>query len=367
MKTLIVKKIRVVAILLVLFIAAGCSSPDQKKTAEKLTEAPHTATFILAKGTLVSNLDIPAELTAFKQVDIYAKVSSYVKSLNADVGSTVKKGQLLATLEAPELVAQVSSAESKLKSQEAIYESSNATYQRILETSKTPGTISKNDVEIALAKRNSDLAQLEAARADYKSSSSITQYLTIHAPFDGIISARNVNLGAYTGPSGKGQDLPIFTLQELTHLRLVILVPEAYKSYIKLNDMVKFSVKAYPDQQFSAKIARRSGVMDNQLRSEHIELDVLNPDLKLSPGMVAEANIALNTGNNSFIVPKSAVLNSAEGIFMIQDTNGKALKFPVRKGRETDSLTEVFGQNLTAGSVFVKKATEEMHNGVIIH
>ena len=98
-------------------------------------------------------LPSPAELIAYKQVDLYAKVNSYVKNLNVDIGSTVKSGQLLATLEAPELISQVSAAESKLKSQEAIYESSNATYQRILETSQTPGTISKNDVEIALGEK----------------------------------------------------------------------------------------------------------------------------------------------------------------------------------------------------------------------
>jgi RND family efflux transporter MFP subunit len=233
----------------------------------------------------------------------------------------------------------------------------------VLETSKTPGTISKNDVDIAAAKRNSDLAQLEAAKADFRASSTIKEYLTIHAPFDGIISSRNVNLGAYTGPSGKGSEMPIFTLQELTHLRLVVAVPEAYKSYIKLNDLVKFTVKAYPDQQFSAKIARMSGVMDNQLRSEHIELDVVNIDLKLSPGMVAEAIIAFSGNANAYVVPKTAVVNSAEGVFLIQDLNGKAVKLAIRKGRETDSLTEVFGDNLVIGSTLVKKASEEIHSG----
>jgi membrane fusion protein (multidrug efflux system) len=364
MKTNVFQKAMIFQLLIVVAIAAGCSAPAENKEPSQSIQQAHTETFVLTKGGLVSNLKIPAELIAYKQVDLYAKVNSYVKTLSADVGSTVKAGQLLATLEAPELISQLAASESKYKSQEAIYESSNATYQRILETSQTPGTISKNDVEIALAKRNSDYAQLQAAKADYHSNSTITQYLSIHAPFDGIISARNVNQGAYTGPSGKGSDVPIFTLQELTHLRLVISVPEAYKSYIKLNDVVKFTVKAYPDQEFSAKIARRSGVMDSQLRAEHIELDVINNDLKLSPGMVAEASISLtNNGGSAFVVPKSAVLNSAEGVFMIQALNGKAVKLAVHKGRETDSLTEVSGAVLQDGSTYVKKASEEIRDG----
>jgi len=365
MKTISFSKTSVFQLLLLVALAESCGAPaDQKKEESKATPPPAApATFTLNRDSLPSSLKIPAELIAFKQVDIYAKVNSYVKLLNADVGSTVKSGQLLATLEAPELVAQTAAAESKYRSQQAIFQSSDATYQRMLETSKTPGTLSKNDVDIAAAKRNSDLAQLEAAKADFKANSTVSQYLTIRAPFSGIISARNVNLGAYIGPSGKGSELPIFTLQELTHLRLVIAVPEAYKNYIRLNDVVKFTVKAYPNEQFSAKIARRSGVMDSQLRSEHIELDVVNPDLRLSPGMVAEATIAMNGGSKSYVVPKTAVVNSAEGVFLVQDSNGKALKVPIRLGRQTDSLTEVFGDHLVNGTRFVKKASEEMHNG----
>lgn len=348
---------------LLLTLIAGCAAPSDEMEDTKAIQPAPVPTFVLSRDSMPSSLKIPAELIAYKQVDIFAKVSSYVKNLNADVGSNVKAGQLLASLEAPELVAQVAAAESKYRSQQAIFQSSDATYKRIIETSKTPGTISKNDVDIAAAKRNSDLAQLQAAKADFVASSTIRAYLTIRAPFAGVISARNVNLGAYIGSSGKGAELPIFTLQELSHLRLVISVPEAYKNYIKLNDMVRFTVKAYPNEQFSAKIARRSGVMDSQLRSEHIELDVSNTNLKLSPGMVAEATIAFSGGSKSFIVPKTAVVNSAEGVFLVQDLHGKAVKLPVTKGRETDSLTEVFGDRLVSGTIFVKKASEEMHNG----
>lgn len=324
------------------------------------------ATFVLASGSLHTELKIPSELSAFREVDLYAKVNSYIKSLTVDIGSAVKQGQLLATLEAPELVAQLAAAESKYKSQQAIYESSNGTYERILDASKTPGTISKNDVDIALAKRNSDKAQMEAAKADFKANSTITQYLSIRAPFDGVISARNVNLGTYIGPSGKGSELPIFTLQQQRHLRLVIEVPEAYKSFIKLNDKVKFTVISFPDQVFTAKIARRAGVIDKSLRAEHIELDVQNDDLKLSPGMVAEAVIGLDAVTSTFVVPKAAVVNSPEGIYLIQDSANIAKRIPVRVGRITDSLAEVFGKALSPGKIFVTKGSEELRNGTII-
>jgi membrane fusion protein (multidrug efflux system) len=354
--------------LIITAIAAGsimlysCHSPVPKQE-QKTPDRPHTETFQLTHGSLQTDLKIPSEITAYQEVAIYAKVNSYIKTLKVDVGSHVRAGDLLATLDAPELLAQLAAAESKYKSQQAIFESSDATYQRILETSKYPGTIAKNDVDVALAKRNSDKAQMEAAKADYNSSRSISQYLTLRAPFEGVISARNVNLGAITGPAGGNSALPIFSLSQLSHLRLVIEVPEAYKSFISLNEPVSFIVKAFPDQVFTAKIARRAGVMDSRLRSEHVELDVQNPDLKLSPGMVAEAQINLNGNKSGYVVPKNAVVNSQEGIFLVQDLNGTAKKIPVRLGRVTDSIAEVFGPGLSAGSSFVKKANEELRDG----
>lgn len=358
----------IIALAAAALLWTGCSSSEAAKEPEKKVAATPAApaiptTFKLAKGSLHTELKVPSELTAYREVDIYAKVNSYVKSLTVDVGSEVKKGQVLATLEAPELIQQLAAAQSKYKAQQAIYEQSNATYERIMDASKTPGTISKNDVDIASAKRNSDMAQMQAAKADYEANSTIAQYLTIRAPFDGVIGARNVNLGAYIGPAGKGSELPIFTLQEQTHLRLVIEIPEAYKSFIKLNDVVKFTVKAFPDQVFSAKIARRSGVMDKTLRSEHVELDVANNDNKLSPGMVAEAVIGLDAGANAYVVPKMAVVNSTEGVFLIEDSANVAKRVPIRLGRVTDSLAEVFGNNLKENGQYVTKGTEELKNG----
>ncbi|HEY4289911.1 MAG TPA: efflux RND transporter periplasmic adaptor subunit [Puia sp.] len=348
-------------------LAMACSSDSPRKTSVRPPVVPHAEVFILREGSLSTSLKIPGELIANREVDLYAKVNSYVKELKVDVGSSVSRGQVLATLDAPELQAQVAAAESRYKSQQAVYTSTDATYQRIKEVSETPGTISKNDVQIALEKRNSEIAKLEAAAADLKSSRSIMEYLTIQAPFEGIISARNVNLGAYIGPSGKGDALPIFSLHELKQLRLVIAIPEGYKGYIKLNDAVKFTIKAFPNMTFTAKIARRAEVMDKLLRSERIELDVVNNDLRLSPGMVAETVIQLSGRGDGYVVPKSAVLNSTEGVFLIQNLNGKAVRVPVQKGRDTDSLSEVFGQGLEQGFLYLKKASEEIHDGSTIH
>lgn len=347
-----------------LTVLNGCTANAKREeiATEKATSIP---TFKLQKEKLETALQLPGELSAFQQVDLYAKVSSFVKTLNVDIGSEVKKGQLLMTLEAPETNSQLAAAKSRLKAQEALYLASKAHYDRLYETSKTPGTISKNDLDQAIARRNSDLAQFEAAKASYQEVGSLRDYLEIRAPFNGIITARNVNLGAYVGPSGKGSEFPLFTLQEQKHLRLAIAIPEVYTGYLKAGDEVSFTVRSIPEQVFRAKVKRLSGALDLRLRSERVEMDVPNNDKQLLPGMVAEVHIPLPANASTFIVPKKAVVETAEGIYVWKVAGNKAEKVNVKKGRETEDRTEVFGL-LNVGDELVTSPSEELRAGTPI-
>lgn len=348
--------------------SCGSSSAKEEKAKEGPAAAPALEAFSLQQGQLTSSIKIPGELVAFQRVDLYAKVSSFVRKLYVDVGSEVKAGQLLVTMEAPELNSQLSGAESRLKSQEAIYLSSKATYDRLLETSKTPGTVSQNDLDIAFAKQKSDLAQLDAAKASFREVGDTRNYLEIRAPFSGVISRRNVSAGAYVGPAGKGSDLPIFTLQEQKKLRLVVSVPEAYNSYLHNNSEVKFSAKSLPNQEFTARVSRLSGALDERLRSQSVEMDVLNNDKKLLPGMVAEVSIPLTSNDNAaspFVVPSKAVLNSTQGVYVIKVVNNKAVWVPVKTGRKIDDQTEIFG-DLTLNDTLIKIASEEIRDSSAI-
>lgn len=345
-----------------LFLA---SCAEKKEETVAVEEAPVIETFVAQKEKLSTELRMPAELVGFQQVDVYAKVSSFVKELKVDIGSEVKKGQLLMILEAPETSSQLAAAESRLRSQEAVYLTSNSTYKRFLETSKVEGTISKNDLELAEGRKNSDYAQLQAAKASYREVQNIISYLQIRAPFDGVVAARNVNLGAYVGPTGKGSDLPLVTIQQQDKLRLSVFVPEAYTGYLSNGDELVFSVKSLLGQNFKAKIARKSGALDSRLRSERVEMDVLNTTKKLLPGMVAEVLLPLNAKDSTFVVPKSAVVSSSEGIFVLKVQDHKTLRTKVQKGREFEDRVEVFGE-IEPNTVLVKIASEEIKDGTEI-
>lgn len=350
--------------ILLITVLQSCHSVNNEKqnvvTEKTIVSAPETVA--VQKGILSTTLQLPGELIAFQQVDIYAKENSFVKKIYVDVGSEVQTGQLLAMMDAPELNSRLSAAASRLKSQEALYLASKANYDRLLETSKTPGTIAPNELDLALAKKNSDYAQLEATKAAYAEIMNTRDYLEIRAPFTGVISARNVNTGAYVGPSGKGSEFPLFTLQEQKMLRLVVSIPEEYTRYLHENDSVNFTVDAFPNKKFKALVKRLAGALDSKLHSQRIEMDVINVNKKLLPHMVADVQISLSGKDSAFIVPKSAIVNSPERVFVIKVVNNTLEWVDVKKGNESDGKTEVFG-NLNSGDLLIKKGSEEFRNG----
>lgn len=370
LQTTNMKRITLLSLAAASFIAvmSACSPSSARTSEENPTneQMPVMETFHLRKDKFSTSMQIPGELLAYQQVDLYAKVTGFVKELRADIGTEVHEGQLLAVLEAPELLSQLSASESRLRSQEAVVAASSANYDRLVETSKTPGTVSQNDLDLALAKRNSDLANLEAARASAKETSSIRSYLEIRAPFSGIITSRNVNPGAYVGPSGKGSEFPLFTLQQQNQLRLAVSVPEAFTGFLKEEDEVSFKVRSQPAETFKAKIKRMAGALDLRLRSEKIEMDVTNNDKKLLPGMVAEVRISLTAKDSSFTIPKSALINSNEGLFVIRMAGGKAQRVEVKKGRDINERYEVFG-NLSTSDILILKGSEEIKDGAQIN
>jgi membrane fusion protein (multidrug efflux system) len=333
---------------------------EQKEQQDAL-DFPTVKVTDVVNGKLSSSIAVPGELVPYQQVDLYAKINSYVKKLMVDIGSQVHSGQLLATLEAPEINSQLAGAQSRIKQQEAIYFASKATYDRLVNTSKTPGTISQNDLEQAEAKKNADLANVESAKSAYKETSSNLNYLEIRAPFDGVITARNINAGAYVGPGGKNAD-PLFVLQDQNRLRLVVSVPESYVGGLTNKSEVKFKVRELPGEKFTAKIARLAGALDEKLRSERVEMDVYNKGSKLLPHMYADVEVPLPSHDSTLIVPKTAVVSSTEKVFVIKVVDHHAQWVDVKKGFQSGDKMEIYG-DLKQGDKVIVNATDEIRDG----
>jgi membrane fusion protein (multidrug efflux system) len=345
-------------------LASSCGNDSQGMTIPK-PEQIFVQTFSLSKGQLTTHMTIPGELRPFQSVDLYAKVSSFVKKLLVDVGSVVKKDQLLVVLEAPEMLDAANTAAQVIQTNEAYYAASKATYERMYQTSKIPGTISPNDLDIAYAKMNSDSSNLMAARSSYNESTNLNRYLEVRAPFDGVISTSNLYAGAYAGPAGAGSVIPLLTLQEQAKLRLVIAIPEAATAYFKLGDSVHFTVKTLSGKDFTATVSRVAGSLDLQLRTEQLQMDVANKDKTLLPGMFAQVSLSMTNTDKVFIVPESAVTENSKQVFVIRVRNGKTEWVPVKKGREGDGNVEIFG-TLQEGDQLVNTATDELRSGTQI-
>jgi membrane fusion protein, multidrug efflux system len=356
------------------FLAGMCllsaCGPDRKEKEEQAQtvaqenalDTPTVALIPVTKGKLSSTITVPGELQPFLQVDLYAKVNSYVKTLLVDIGSQVHKGQLLATLEAPEINSQLEEAKSRIQQNKAVFFASKATYDRLYSTSKTPGTVSLNDLEQAQAKMQSDSANVEAAKSAYKVVAANLAYLEIRAPFDGIITLRNINLGTYVGPSGGGGNQPLLVIEDHKRLRLVISVPENSTGGLNNKSEVTFTVKALQGEKYTGQVKRLAGSLDEKLRSERLEVDVINKDNRLLPNMYADVSVPIPSRDSAYIVPKTAVVTSTEKVFVIRVVNNRAEWVDVQKGRESGADMEIHG-NIKVGDQLVRAATEEIRNG----
>jgi membrane fusion protein (multidrug efflux system) len=294
------------------------------------------------RKNISSTIQLPGELRPFQEVKIFPKINGFVKEVLVDRGSVVHRGQMLITLEAPETEQQLQSAKAKYIQSQELSQASKDKYNRILEASKTQGTVSPADLESAKSKMNGDEALMNAEKSNVEALKTLTGYLTITAPFDGIISERNVHPGALVGPNAK-MEMPLLMLEQEQKLRLVVYVPEAFTGNVDCKRKVVFKTASFPGKQFEGTICRSAGVLNTGMRAEAVEIDVDAGNHILKPGMYAEVITPLISGTESFNVPTSSIITSTERKYIIALQNGKAKFIDIQEGIKTEDSTEVFG------------------------
>jgi membrane fusion protein, multidrug efflux system len=321
-------------------------------------------------------VEVPGEFLPFEIVSLHAKVPGYVDRVLVDRGSVVKQGELLAELTAPEMNAQIAEAQSKVQASEADrlqaeaqLAATQSTYDRLKRAAETPGAIAGNEliqteklVEAAKALLNSRQQATKAAEAAVRSRKDLLSYLKISAPFAGIVTERLVHPGALVGP---GNDVAVLVVQDVSHLRLVVPVPEEDVSGIVKGASVSFQVPAWPERTFSGTLSRISRVLDSKTRTMPVELDVMNRDGSLAPGMFPTVKWPVRRSRPALFVPKTSVVTTTERTFVIRNRNGQAEWVDVRKGAAEGDLVEVIG-SLKAGDTVVRRASDEIHDGTAI-
>ncbi|MFN7998280.1 MAG: efflux RND transporter periplasmic adaptor subunit [Bryobacteraceae bacterium] len=318
-------------------------------------------------------IDLPGEIAPYLSVALHARVAGYVERVLVDRGSVVKRGELLAELTAPEMQAQIAEAESKVQAAEsdrlqaeAQLAAANATYERLRKASETPGAVAGNELiqaqkqaEAAEAAVKSRQQASHAAAQFLRARKDLEAYLKITAPFDGVVTTRLVHPGALVGP---GTDSVLLTIDQVSHLRLIVPVPEEDVGAMARGASVAFRVPAFPERTYTGAIARVSHALDTKTRTMPVELDVFNRDGSLAPGMYPNVKWPVHGGQPVLFVPKTAVVTTTERTFVIRDRDGHAEWVDVKKGPAESDLVSVSG-DLKAGDKVVRRATDELREG----
>ncbi|HEX4850536.1 MAG TPA: efflux RND transporter periplasmic adaptor subunit, partial [Puia sp.] len=301
--------------LFVIFLTACADNKDPHPSAP----AAPTTQYQLAqveKEPVNQQLRLPAQLAAYEEVSIFPKVNGYVKSVLVDIGSQVRKGQVLMILDAPELEQAVAQAKEKYARSKSDFTIDKDNYERLKEASQTPGAISPLDLSTSKGKMEADSALSNAEKANWQMQETMLGYLTVVAPFDGVITERNVHPGALVSAEAK-DSRPMLELKQVSHLRLQVDVPEDYASALKVHDTVSFNVSSIPGKRFIGQISRNSMNISRQFRTQRVELDVYNKEGLMSPGMYADILLDARGNPNGWSVPQTALVISTERKYVL--------------------------------------------------
>jgi membrane fusion protein, multidrug efflux system len=354
--------------------ACGGSGTGSPAAAPAPAAGPPTIAAVrVVERPLDVQLSLPGELRAYQSVDIFPRVAGFVKTVSVDRGSIVRAGDVLAVLDAPELVAQRAEAQSKLQAAEAQLavarskaDADKSTFDRLKSASSTPGVVAGNELVVAEKSAEGSQNQViaaqqnaEAMRQALQAIRDIEGYLRITAPFAGVITERNVHPGALVGPSSGAAAMPLLRLVDKARLRLVVPVPEAYTTKLMTGSAVQFSVAARPGQRFSGTIARVAQAVDVPTRTMAVELDVANADGRLAPGTFCQVEWPVRRSGPSLFVPGTSVASTTDRTFVIRIREGKTEWVDVRTGLTSGRLVEVFG-DLKPGDEIAERGTDEL-------
>jgi RND family efflux transporter MFP subunit len=333
-------------------------APPQAQAAAAVEVTP-------VKSELLSTkLALPGQLQPYETVDLFPKIPGFVEAITVDRGSPVRRGQLLVRLSAPEVRAQQQQAAAGQAAAEAKLASDRATFDRLTNAAQTPGAVALNDLNVAKQLVAADTAQVDSASRAVQAARAMGGYLEIRAPFDGVITARNLHPGALVGPATNGGQ-PIVQLVTDRRLRLVVAVPEDSVQAAKTGGDLAFTVPASPGQTFHGRIARLAHAVDARTRTMTVEADIANPDGRLAPGAFATVQWPVERPQPTLRVPPTAVANDQQRQFVIKVSGNTAHWVDVKTGASADGTIEVFGE-LQPGDLVVRRGTDAIKDGTAI-
>jgi RND family efflux transporter MFP subunit len=284
---------------------------------------------------------LPGNVQPFMSAAIYSRTNGYLKHWHADIGAHVKKGQLLAEIETPEVDQQLQQSRSNLATAQAnvkLAEITKNRYQGLLATH----AVSQQDVDNAVGTYNANQAMLEASQANVKQLETLQSFEKIYAPFDGIVTARNTDIGALiaSGNAG-GVKTDLFHISQPGKLRVYVNVPEQYSQAATPGLTAELTLAEFPGQRFQGTLVRSSNAINYATRTLLAEIDVDNPSGELLSGSYTEVHLNLGGRASSYLVPVSTLIFRSQGLQVAVVKNGRALLTPVTPGHDLGDQIEI--------------------------
>jgi RND family efflux transporter MFP subunit len=362
-----VQKLFAIAAALIVLIVVVIGLLSRKSASAELTETTNLAAVPLVNVTSITpakgatELILPGTTQSFIETPIYARTNGYLKKWYFDIGAHVRKGQLLAEIETPELDQQLKQAQQDLftaKQNEELAYTTAVRWQRLVNVSKQEAEQYESDYK---AKKFTT----SSASANFDRLQQLQSFEKIYAPFDGVITARNTDIGALID-SGSGGPKELFHMASVSRLRIYVSVPEAESSIVRLGAPVELTLDEYPNRTFQGLIARTSDAIDQTTRTLNVEVDIDNAKDEIKTGAYVlahfKASNAKDPAARPLTVPANAILFRSEGMRIAVVRDGKAQLAPITIGRDFGSTLEVTS-GLSMGDKVILNPSDSLTSG----
>lgn len=361
-----------IGLILVLIIIAGIvilgihkrSTADVALTQEnKVSSVPEVKVVFPAGGVASGTLALPGNTQAFVDTPIYSRTNGYLKKWYFDIGAHVKQGHLMAVIETPEVDQQLQAAQADLKVAQANLNLARTTETRYTTLLKS-NSVSKQETDQAVSDAAARQAALEAAEAAVRRYQQLQSFEQIYAPYTGIVTARNTDIGDLIqgGLSGAAAARPLFQLAEIGTLRVFVSVPEVDSTFVRNGGTATLTADEYPGQTFTGNIARNASAIDSATRTLNVEVDVPNPGGKLLPGAYVMVHFKVPSTGANLTLPSNTLLFRAQGMQVGVVRDGKAVLVPVKIAADRGQTVEV-SSGLTKDDQVIVDPSDSLTNG----
>jgi RND family efflux transporter MFP subunit len=327
------------AVLAVYGVMTRSAATEKLEQQANQTASEQTVTVVKPERLAASvSVELPGQTQAYVQAPVFAQTSGYLKQWYFDIGAHVKAGDVLAVLDTPQVDQQLNQAKATLKEAQAALDLSRVTYQRDQDLLQRR-VIAQQDFDTAASDLGVKQATVNAAEAAVLSLQALEDFKIVKVPFDGIVTARNTDIGALVN-SGSGN--PLFTVAQVKPLRVYINVPEGMASDVAVGANAELRFNEFPGREFSGKVVRTAGAIDPNSRTLLTEVDVPNDSGELFPGAYTQVRLVAGANNRSVLVPANTLLFRSEGaaVGVVNQDNVVELK-KIKIGRDLGNQLEV--------------------------